>query len=204
MIKKTKTFRKLENNPISNTPKEIILHHTGGTDVNPLADASHHSAEIVENWHLAKGWLGIGYHFYIAKDGSVSLGRPQHVSGAHTIGKNSSSLGICMAGNFDATLPTKEQEMTFKELYLELNESHAMEFEVSPHRAYANKSCYGNKLPNDYGQALADRAMEQAGPEIEDDSEEAIKFLEKENERLKKENGFFKQIIKLLLAWLQK
>ena len=208
MYKQTATFKKLKDNAKVNKPVKIILHHTGGTNANPLADTSHHTAQIVEDWHLAKGWLGIGYHFYIEKDGTVFLGRPQHVQGAHTIGQNSRSIGVAMAGNFDATLPTKAQEVAFKALYLELNEAHGEEFPVEPHRRYANKSCYGRKLSADYGQELADRAMEQMGPEIDDDSDEAIEYLEKENERLKKENGVLRgliqSLINLLMTWLQK
>ena len=47
---------------------EIILHH---------AEASHASVEDINQWHLERGWAGIGYHFYIRKDGKVYRGRPE-------------------------------------------------------------------------------------------------------------------------------
>ena len=46
-----------------NKTDEIILHH---------AEASRASVEEVNRWHLERGWTGIGYHFYIRKDGKVT------------------------------------------------------------------------------------------------------------------------------------
>ena len=45
----------------------IILHH---------AAASKCTAQQIHSWHLANGWVGIGYHFFVRKDGSVYRGRP--------------------------------------------------------------------------------------------------------------------------------
>ena len=70
----------------------IIIHHRAGDgDVGSI-----HSQ------HLKNGWAGIGYHFYIRKDGSVYEGRPINTVGAHTASKNSASVGICFEGNFDS------------------------------------------------------------------------------------------------------
>ena len=44
---------------------------TGGTDANPLLDTSNHTAEMVDAWHKAKGWDGIGYNWFIEKDGKT-------------------------------------------------------------------------------------------------------------------------------------
>ncbi len=51
--------------------KYLIIHHSGGTDANPLADTSHHTAKDVDAWHKAKGWDGIGYNWYIEKNGKL-------------------------------------------------------------------------------------------------------------------------------------
>ena len=40
----------------------IILHH---------AAAKTCTAQQIHSWHLANGWVGIGYHFFVRKDGSV-------------------------------------------------------------------------------------------------------------------------------------
>lgn len=52
----------------------------------------------IEEWHLAKGWSAIGYHFVIRRDGRLELGRPMSDIGAHVEGMNSVSVGVCMVG----------------------------------------------------------------------------------------------------------
>lgn len=56
----------------------------------------------IRQWHRERGWLDIGYHYVIRRDGTVETGRPQEVIGAHVEGHNYESLGICMAGGIDA------------------------------------------------------------------------------------------------------
>ena len=74
-----------------NRTDEIILHH---------AEASHASVEEVNRWHLERGWTGIGYHFYIRKDGRIYRGRPEWAFGAHAQGYNSRAIGICVEGSY--------------------------------------------------------------------------------------------------------
>ena len=77
----------------------IILHHRAGDgDVNSI-----HSQ------HLGQGYAGIGYHFYVRKDGSVYRGRPINTIGAHCLNYNRVSVGVCFEGNFEQEMPTKEQ-----------------------------------------------------------------------------------------------
>ena len=88
----------------------IIVHHRGG---NGTADSIHQQ-------HLKQGWAGIGYHYYIQKDGTVWSCRPINTVGAHCSGNNTSSIGICFEGNFKYDKPTKEQLQAGKELILRL------------------------------------------------------------------------------------
>lgn len=148
-----------------NKPEYLIVHHTGGTDADPRADTSHHTFNTVNTWHRhlwgdsVKSSLGhwCGYHFFIAKDGEVTRARKLTEMGAHTKGYNDRSIGICLAGNFDVTLPTKEQEESLKnllqELVLELGISAS---KIVPHRVFSNKSCYGNRLSDDWARKLVD------------------------------------------------
>jgi N-acetyl-anhydromuramyl-L-alanine amidase AmpD len=84
----------------------IILHHAvyNGT-VNGI-----------HNIHLNKGWSGIGYHFYIRKDGSIYRGRPEDMIGAHAYGFNSTSIGICFEGNFEIDIMGVAQILAGNEL----------------------------------------------------------------------------------------
>ncbi len=154
-IFETNTYRKLVGKTKDNNPVWLVIHHGGGSDADPLADTSHHTAEMMEAWHLAKGWDGLGYQYAIHKNGDVWAGRPEHYHGAHTEGKNSSSIGICLSGNFDVTLPTKEQENSLRELLKMLMVKYSIPKEkIVPHRTFASKTCFGNKLSDSWAQDL--------------------------------------------------
>jgi len=154
-MNETKTFTKLKGKRKNNNPNKIVVHHTGGTDRNPLADTSEHTAKGVEAWHLGKGWDGIGYHYFIEKDGEVWKGRPEHRNGAHARGYNTTSIGICLAGNFDLTLPTQEQELSLTSLLKQLSKDFNIPADkIVPHRTHANKTCYGNRLSDTWARNL--------------------------------------------------
>lgn len=58
--------------------------------------------EEIDRWHREdNGWLAIGYHYVIRRDGSVETGRPLDAMGAHVAGHNDTSIGICMIGGVD-------------------------------------------------------------------------------------------------------
>ncbi|WYW04222.1 amidase [Pseudomonas phage vB_PpuP-Kallioja] len=56
----------------------------------------------IRQWHVQQGWLDVGYHFVIRRNGTVEDGRPHDVIGSHAKGYNSTSLGICLVGGIDA------------------------------------------------------------------------------------------------------
>lgn len=190
----TATYKKLKNKPKDNVPNKYIIHHSGGTDANPLADTSHHTASMMESWHLTKFENGLGYTFVIHKDGQVWRGRPEHHSGAHVVGQNAQSIGICLAGNFDATLPTKEQEEAFKELYRYLVGIYG-KLPIHYHRDFATKTCPGKKITKDYFAKLAENAL---APKVEilDNTPEAIEYCKTESSLARK--GIIEMIINLL------
>lgn len=51
--------------------------------------------------HLARGFRGIGYHFYITKDGVLHETRPMSEVGAHALGFNLHSIAVCYEGGLD-------------------------------------------------------------------------------------------------------
>ena len=150
-----------------NKPEYLIVHHTGGIDSDPLADTSHHTFEMVNAWHKHlwnfRSTLGyyIGYHYFIDKEGKVTQGRADNEEGAHCIGKNRSSIGICLAGNFDATDPTEKQVKSITGLLKKLSKVHGIEQnKIVPHRTFANKTCYGNRLPDGWAASLVTDGVE--------------------------------------------
>ena len=57
------------------------------------------SAATIKRWHVqGRGWSDIGYHYVIGLDGAIEYGRPIIRQGAHVIGENSDSIGICYIG----------------------------------------------------------------------------------------------------------
>ena len=139
----------------------MIVHHTGGSDANPLQDSSNFTFEECNQLHKRKfGFPSslnyyIGYHYYIAKDGVWYQGRLDTDEGAHTIGQNLNSIGICLAGNFDLTLPTPEQITSLTTLLKRLTKEHGIPYtHIVPHRTYASKTCYGKRLADTWARDL--------------------------------------------------
>lgn len=136
-----------------NKPLYLIVHHTGGTDAQPLADSSNYTVQQCNADHKARfnfissmGWY-VGYQYFIDKNGVVTQCRADMEEGAHTIGKNNSSIGICLAGNFDATLPTAAQITALRDLLVARMYEFGIPAEnIVPHRLFAAKTCYGKKL----------------------------------------------------------
>jgi N-acetylmuramoyl-L-alanine amidase len=72
--------------------KFLIVHCSDTPDEENLR------ATDIHKMHLDFGWEGIGYHKVICRNGDVDNGRPEYWIGAHTYGKNNTSLGVCLIG----------------------------------------------------------------------------------------------------------
>lgn len=158
-----------------NKPEFIIVHHTGGTDANPLADTSHHTFKIVDDYHKSLGWGGIGYHYFIELDGKITQGRKDTEEGAHTIGYNKKSIGICLAGNFDTTLPSPAQITALTALLKEKMVQYSIQSEkILPHRHFASKTCYGRRLADNWARNLVTKSSTKPNSQIISEIEEHI------------------------------
>jgi len=82
---------------------------------------------------------------------------------------NNSSIGVCFMGNFDKDMPTKEQLDAFTRLWHDIKAEfpHLTVQDIVPHRKYANKSCWGNRLTDDYFRGIV---MESLGSEEREDN----------------------------------
>jgi N-acetyl-anhydromuramyl-L-alanine amidase AmpD len=56
----------------------------------------------IREWHTAKGWSDVGYHYVIKRDGTLEKGRADTKQGAHVKGHNKDSLGVCLVGGVNA------------------------------------------------------------------------------------------------------
>lgn len=142
--------------PAKNVPKWIIVHHTAGTQSDTFEDVNRWHKERWPNFVSALGYH-IGYHYFIDATGSVTQGRAETEEGAHTIGKNTESIGICLAGNFSrpGEIPTEEQERKLVELVQEIQKRWNIPNEnIVPHRKFAATECYGKNLDDNWVQSL--------------------------------------------------
>jgi len=157
-----------------NVPKNIIVHHTAVS-----REKNSNQFEATDNYHKSKGWGKIGYQYLIEPDGTVKQGRADNELGAHTSQKNMNylSLGICLTGDFDIEEPTKEQCIALQELIRRKQTEYTiLDANVVPHRHYAPKSCWGNKLPTDILSYLTKRTMADT-QQLADWQNTAIQFI---------------------------
>lgn len=68
-------------------------------------------AQDIREWHLARKFSDIGYHFVVRRDGGVELGRDLQEVGAHVVGHNTTSVGVCMVGGLNALGETPIQDV---------------------------------------------------------------------------------------------
>ena len=121
-----------------NSTKHIILHHRAGNG----------DVESIHAQHLSQGWTGIGYHFYVRKDGTVYVGRPIDVIGAHATGFNNNSIGICFEGNFDSEVMSQVQLQAGCELVAYVRNKYP-NADVKGHGDYMTTACPGKNFPID-------------------------------------------------------
>lgn len=113
--------------------KEIIIH------CSATPNFRHHTAEEIHQWHLERGWDGIGYHYVIPLHGVLEKGRPEYWTGAHASGHNANSIGICLIGTDQFTAV---QWHTLTLLVKDLKNRHP-NARVIGHNEVSNKTCPG-------------------------------------------------------------
>ena len=120
----------------------IVLHHTGGNDIDA-------SAEQIHEWHKNNEWAGIGYHYVIRKDGTIERGRPEWAIGSHAYGENSHTIGIHISGDFEQAEPTTEQIENCAELVADICTRYGIPIDtdhVVGHGELMATSCPGTNL----------------------------------------------------------
>jgi len=104
------------------------------------------SATQIDTCHRARGFNQIGYHFVIRLDGSVEIGRPLEIVGAHCKGHNASSIGVCYIGGLDpdtmtpADTRTPQQRRALRKLLADLH-ARFPGSKIFSHRDFAPKAC---------------------------------------------------------------
>jgi N-acetylmuramoyl-L-alanine amidase len=121
----------------NNDPKRIILHH---------AEKSVCTIEDIHSWHLQNGWIGIGYHYFVRKDGSIYKGRPENAQGGHCPSQNTQSIGICAEGEYMAEDMPQPQKNAIIELCKDICNRYGIT-EIAGHKKYYSTDCPGTNYP---------------------------------------------------------
>lgn len=127
------------NMQYGNIPNKIVLHH---------AEASCCTVQDINSWHKDNGWAGIGYHYFVRKDGSVYRGRPDSAIGSHCKGNNTGSLGICFEGDYTKeTMPQAQYNAGVELIKYLFNKYGTMK--IYGHKELFSTECPGNNFPLD-------------------------------------------------------
>lgn len=118
---------------------KIILH------CSATKEGQNFTVADIDKWHRARGFTKIGYHYVIYLDGSVHIGRSLDEVGAHCLGHNTDSIGICYIGGLDGNGNPKDtrtlaqiESMNSLIQNLKIKYPNAT---VDGHNAFANKAC---------------------------------------------------------------
>lgn len=119
---------------------KIIVHCTA------TPEGKNYTVDTIRKWHIAKGWSDIGYHYIIYLDGSVHKGRDEKIVGAHCLGQNANSIGVCYVGGVatDGKTPkdtrTEAQKQSLIDLLKKLKAKYP-KASIFGHRDFAAKAC---------------------------------------------------------------
>ena len=120
-----------------NNPTIIILHH---------AESSSCTVQDIHSWHKNQGWAGIGYHYFIRKNGEIFKGREDNWVGSHCLNHNQNSLGICFEGAYNKEKMGQAQIKAGKELVAYLKAKYKIS-KVYKHKDLNSTDCPGANFP---------------------------------------------------------
>ena len=112
--------------------------------------------ETIREWHMrGEHFKDIGYHYVVELDGSIHKGRDEEDVGAHCVGQNTKSIGICYIGGVakDGKTPkdtrTEAQKMSMYWL-LRVLKAKFPNATIHGHRDFAAKACPSFDAKNEY------------------------------------------------------
>lgn len=119
---------------------EIIVHCAA------TPDGKNFKAADIDRWHRERNMKCIGYHYVVDLDGTVEPGRPESEIGAHCLGHNQNSIGVCYVGGLaaDGKTPKDTRTAAQKEALLALLKKLRAKYpkaSIHGHRDFAAKAC---------------------------------------------------------------
>lgn len=119
---------------------EIIVHCAA------TPEGKNFKAADIDRWHRERKMKCIGYHYVVDLDGTVEPGRPEIEIGAHCLGHNQYSIGVCYVGGLaaDGKTPKDTRTAAQKEALLALLNKLRAKYpnaSIHGHRDFAAKAC---------------------------------------------------------------
>ena len=119
---------------------EIIVHCAA------TPEGKNFKAADIDRWHRERKMKCIGYHYVVDLDGTVEPGRPESEIGAHCLGHNQYSIGVCYVGGLaaDGKTPKDTRTAAQKEALLALLKKLKAKYpkaSIHGHRDFAAKAC---------------------------------------------------------------
>lgn len=119
---------------------EIIVHCAA------TPEGKNFKAADIDRWHRERKMKCIGYHYVVDLDGTLEPGRPESEIGAHCLGHNQYSIGVCYVGGLaaDGKTPKDTRTAAQKEALLALLNKLRAKYpnaSIHGHRDFAAKAC---------------------------------------------------------------
>lgn len=144
--------------------KAIVIHHS--------VSAEDTTREQIDAWHKARGFSGIGYHYLIRRGENgypeVVRGRPDEQRGAHLFPDagsriwNRTSIGICIAGNYQEGPIAEDMLTQAVEVAAECCSRYGLsEADVFGHRELRSTLCPGKHVDMDSFRSQVGSLLEQ-------------------------------------------
>lgn len=118
--------------------------HTVFLHCSASSAKAHDDVSVMRNWHLARGWKDVGYHYFIKRNGTIQSGRSIEKTPAAQKGHNSGSIAICMhgaGGNPPKNDFTQAQFRALKDFCLTINRAYKGQIRFRGHCEVAAKAC---------------------------------------------------------------
>lgn len=123
--------------------KKIVMHCSDTPDY-PYGspDFDRFGAKDIDKWHIERGFDCIGYHWVVRRSGIIEKGRMETVQGAHCLGENHDSIGVCYIGRKS---PTTQQIAALYVLLSDVIYRHKLDItDIKPHSFFnRKKTCPG-------------------------------------------------------------
>jgi hypothetical protein len=147
----TRTYQQLTGQPKPGRDigrvSHVVWHHEAGHPLPASATVAQEEARFraIDQFHRGLGWGGFAYAAMICQSGRIYEGRGWRRSGTHTVGFNTTALGVMIPGNGDTT-PMSAQCVDAGRRWLQAGVAGghlSAGFRLTGHRDHALKSCPG-------------------------------------------------------------